>query len=98
VKVAFSDHARAELLAIGDHIAKDSRRRASEFIEKLEKEARQIGEMPNAFPLVPRYEQYEIRRRPFGNYLIFYRVDEDRGYIVHILHGAMDYESLLFDA
>lgn len=98
MKVAFSDRARTELLAIGDYIAKDSRRRALEFIEKLEGEARQIGEMPNAFPLVPRYEQYGIRRRPFGNYLIFYRVEDDGVYIVHILHGAMDYDALLFDA
>ena len=98
MKVAFSDHARAGLLAIGDYIAKDSPRRAWEFIEKLEHEARQIGEMPDAFPLVPRYEQYGIRRRPFGDYLIFYRVGDDGVYIVHILHGAMDYEALLFDA
>jgi plasmid stabilization system protein ParE len=28
--------------------------------------------------------------------LIFYRVDADQVFIVHILHGAQDYESLLF--
>jgi len=98
VKVAFSEQEKAELQTIGDYIAKDSPRRALEFIKKLRHEARQIGEMPKAFPLVPRYEQYGIRRRSFGNYLIFYRVGDDGVYIVHILHGAMDYEALLFDA
>jgi hypothetical protein len=28
--------------------------------------------MPGAFPLVPRYEHHGIRRRPFGDYVIFF--------------------------
>jgi plasmid stabilization system protein ParE len=32
----------------------------------------------------------------FGAYLIFYRVEADRVSIIHILHGARDYEALLF--
>jgi toxin ParE1/3/4 len=46
--------------------------------------------------VVPRYEHLGIRRRPFGNYLIFYRVGADAIEVVHILHGARDYEPLLF--
>jgi plasmid stabilization system protein ParE len=45
---------------------------------------------------VPRYEHWGIRRCVHGNYLIFYRVREESVDIVHILHGATDYESLLF--
>jgi plasmid stabilization system protein ParE len=37
-----------------------------------------------------------IRRRPFGRFLIFYRVDQGAIEVIHILHGARDYESLLF--
>ena len=51
---------------------------------------------PRAYPLVPRYEHFGIRRRPFGRYLIFYRVNEDAIEIIHILHGARDYEAILF--
>ncbi|MFF0950878.1 type II toxin-antitoxin system RelE/ParE family toxin [Rhizobium leguminosarum] len=46
--------------------------------------------------MVPRYEHTGIRRRPYGNYLIFYRVGEDRIEILHILNGAQDFESILF--
>lgn len=35
-------------------------------------------------------------RRPFGNFLIFYRIVADRIEVVHVLHGARDYEPLLF--
>jgi toxin ParE1/3/4 len=55
-----------------------------------------IGEIPRAFPLVPRYEHYGIGRRPFGAYLIFYRIEDKRVSIVQILHDARDYEALLF--
>ena len=52
--------------------------------------------MPQAFPLVPRFEHTGIRRRVHGNYLIFYRIGPDAVDIIHIMHGAMDYERLLF--
>jgi toxin ParE1/3/4 len=52
--------------------------------------------MPRAFPPMPRYERHGIHRRPVGNYLIFYRIEAERVVIVYVLHGARDYESLLF--
>ena len=58
--------------------------------------AMRLGDNPLAFPLVPRHEHGGIRRRVFGNYLIFYLVEADTVHIVHILHGAQDYEALLF--
>lgn len=92
----FSDQAKADLEEIGDYIAKRSPLRALSFIIELETKAMEIGEMPLAFPLVPHYEHHDIRRRVHGNYLIFYRVGLDHVAIVHILHGARDYEPLLF--
>ena len=52
--------------------------------------------MPERHPLLPRYQRSGIRRRIYGRYLIFYRVEEDTVQIVHVLHGAMDYEAILF--
>src|SRR3954468_5040075 len=51
---------------------------------------------PRGCPLVPRYEHHGIRRRAFGSYLIFYRVGPEAIEVVHILHGARDYDPLLF--
>lgn len=31
-----------------------------------------------------------------GNYLIFFRVSDEAVDVLHILHGARDYEKLLF--
>jgi toxin ParE1/3/4 len=96
VRVVFADTAEADLEEIGDYIARDNVRRALTFVRELRVRAEDIGGMPRAFPLVPRYEHYGIRRRPYGNYLIFYCIEDDRVSIVHILHGARDYEPLLF--
>lgn len=55
-----------------------------------------LADLPRRYPLVPRYERFEIRRCPYRGYLIFYRVLQNAIEIVRILHGASDYESLLF--
>ena len=33
---------------------------------------------------------------PHGNYLIFYRIADDTVEVLHVLHGARDYENILF--
>jgi toxin ParE1/3/4 len=51
--------------------------------------------MPRRFPLWEVRPSAGIRRRVHGNYLIFYRVEVDRIYVIHILHSARDHERLL---
>jgi toxin ParE1/3/4 len=95
VKVVFSRTANADLAGIGDFIARHNPQRALSFVRELRASATLLGEMPQAYPLLPRHESSGIRRRPAGNYLIFYRVDEDRVMIVRIIHGARNYDRLL---
>jgi toxin ParE1/3/4 len=45
---------------------------------------------------VPRYEHHGIRRCVHADYLISYRVGTELVEVIHILHGAQDYEPLLF--
>jgi plasmid stabilization system protein ParE len=96
VKVVFADDAMADLEQIGDFIARDNPRRAATFIRELRQAAIAIGAAPRAFPLIARYRQHGIRFRAFGSDLIFYTLGDDRLAIVHVLHGARDYEALLF--
>ncbi len=96
MKVIFSRESHRDLARIGDHIAKDSPRRALEFVRELRGQARKLQQTPFAFPLLPRFEHTAIRRRVYRDYLIFYQAEADHAHIVHILHGARDYEALLF--
>ena len=96
MKVVLSRAAQADLREIAFYIARDSKVRAISFVGELQAKAQDTGRIPRAFPLIPRYEHRGIRRRPFGAYLIIYRIEDDRVAIVRILHGARDYEALLF--
>lgn len=95
-RLAFTSAVERELEANGDFIAVDNPQRAVTFIRELRKDCAQLTSMPERHPLLSRYEASGIRRRVFGHYLIFYRVDAETVQILHILHGAMDYEAILF--
>lgn len=88
--------AEADLEEIGDYIARDNPARAASFVRELCRICTDIADMPQAWPIVPRYEQHGIRRRVHGRYLIFYSVASGRIAILHILNGAMDVDAVLF--
>jgi toxin ParE1/3/4 len=96
MKVFFAPAAKLDLLSIGENIGQENPTRAVSFVDELIDRCYTLADLPRRYPLVPRYEHWGIRRCVYGNYLIFYRVREDAVDIVHVLHGAMDYESMLF--
>lgn len=96
MKVVITSAAEADLEGIADYIARDNPVRAASFVRELYERCLDIADMPEAWPIVPRYEHHCIRRRVHGRYLIFYRVREDYITILHVLNGAMDVEAILF--
>jgi toxin ParE1/3/4 len=70
-------------------------RRAISFVKELTDKCAGLADMPSSFPLVPRYAKKGIRRRVYGAYQIFYRVDGELVHVIRMLHGARDYEALL---
>lgn len=94
--VVITSEAEADLEQIAAYIAEQSQRSALKLVRELRQRCESLANAPRAYPLVPRYEHAGIRGRPFGQYLIFYRVGEDAIEVVHILHGARDYEAVLF--
>ena len=98
MKVFFAPAAKLDLLSIGEHIGQENPDRAVSFVDEHIDHCYTLAELPRRYPLVPRYEDHGIRRCVHGNYLIFYRVhaELDIVQVIHILHGARDYASLLF--
>ena len=92
----FSYEAENDLEQIADYIARDNPQRALSFIRELRGKCEDLVDNPNGHSLVPRYEHHGIRRRVHGHYLIFYRVESMKVVIVHLLHGATDYGTMLF--
>jgi toxin ParE1/3/4 len=96
VKVLFTDPAEIDLEDIGDWIAVNNPLRAASFVGELRQACLQIGPRLNAYPVLEHRKNDGLRRRVYGNYLIFYRVTEVAVEIVHVLHGARDYAGIIF--
>jgi plasmid stabilization system protein ParE len=75
-RLAFTASAERELEAIGDYIALENPARAGSFVRELRKDCALLTTMPERHPLLPRYRNSGIRRRVYGRYLIFYRIEE----------------------
>lgn len=88
--------AEADLEGIGDYIARDNPTRALSFVRELARACLDLADMPEAWPVVPRYEHHGIRRGVHGRYLIFYRISSEQITVLYILNGAMDVEAILF--
>src|SRR5260370_41859404 len=93
MRVILADVREAELERMGDAGARDKPHRALSFVLEIRESCEVLGETPEAFPLVPQHQGSGVRRRVHGDYLIFYRIARD---VVGVLHGAMNYEELLF--
>jgi toxin ParE1/3/4 len=98
MRVVITAAAKSDLFRIGEHIRGEAPARADPFVQRIIDHCYELSEMPRRYPLVPRYEDRGIRRCVHGSYLIFYRVHEglELVEVIHILHGATDYEPLLF--
>lgn len=64
-------------------------------MQELSRSRFELADMPEAWPIIPRYERHDVRRRVHGRYLIFYCVG-GRIIVLHVLNGAMDVEAILF--
>lgn len=95
MKVRITDAVWENMLHIGRWIKDGNPARAETFVRELYERCESLGHMPRSFPLLPGREESGIRRRPYGDYLIFYRI-ADAVEVLHVLHGAVDYERLLF--
>jgi addiction module RelE/StbE family toxin len=87
-KLIWAPQALDDLDAICDYIARDSKRYAALFAERVVALAESIAEQPLLGATVPEYQQEDLRERLFHNYRIVYRVRPDAVQIVTIVHGA----------
>jgi plasmid stabilization system protein ParE len=96
MRVVITAAAKADLLAIRRIIESDNPTRALSFVEELLDRCLALADTPKAYPLVPRYERFGIRRCVHGDDLIFYRLQPEQIEVIHVLQGARDIEALLF--
>ncbi len=93
--VRITAEAERDLERIGDYIAEDNPERALSFVRELRTACMGLAEFPNRFPTIARYTDRGLRSRVRGHYAIIYRVKGDVVTVLHVLHGARDFEQML---
>lgn len=83
VKIVWTDNAISDLNDIGEYISKDSVRYADLTVLELFESTNILEANPNAGPVVPEFEDENIRQIIRGSYRIIYRIVNDSS--VHIL-------------
>jgi toxin ParE1/3/4 len=98
MKLVFTDEANSTLMTSATGSLNHNPVRAVTFVDELVAHCAKLTETPHAYPLVPSRDSEisGIRRAVHGHYLIFYRITTEAVEIVHVLHGARDFESILF--
>jgi len=96
MQVSLSARAKTELDEIGSFIAEDNPKRAESFVAELVERCAGLGAHADRYPIVATVGGLQLRRCPFGKYLIFYSVDRGDVEVAHIFHSARDYMRLLF--
>lgn len=95
MRVILTPDALADLDRIAEHIETDNPARAISFVEELREAARRLADLPQGYPLVPRYERYGIRRRSYRRYGILYRPDAERILVLRFLGPGQDHDRAL---
>lgn len=96
MKVIIAREAIEDLVTIGEYIAQSNPARSDSFVEELYEKCFALSDTPYAFARIAHRTDRELRRRPYGRYLILYEICESRIEVLRILHGAQDYQKILF--
>ena len=94
MKVFITPAAEKDIGDIGNWINEENPRRAMTFMIELRGACDTIGDAPKGSIVVQRYVGHDIRRKPYRDYLIFYRIKNGAVEILHVVHGARDYSDL----
>ena len=94
MKTIISAPARVDLQKIMLWIADENPFRGKSFSRELQDAAESLMLFPESYPVVGTLDGFAVRRKVYGNYLIFYRIKNAVVEVLHVVHGARDYSNL----
>jgi plasmid stabilization system protein ParE len=98
-RVEIAARAEVDMGAIHDHIAQDSKQRARKWLRGALAAARSLRSLPERFEVIPEADSLDLdyRHLLFGNYRIFYRVEERRVRVMRVIHAARQLTAEMFE-
>ncbi len=97
-KIIWRPGAEHNLKSIAFYIANDNPKRAVSFARELEKIGNSLGDLPKRDVAIPRLGT-NVHRLVHGNYLIFYRYDENQNtvFILRATKSHLDHSRIKFE-
>jgi len=86
--VKYTVDAAQDLNEIALFIAQNNPDRALSFVEEIRLQCRKLADLSIKIQFVPEYGE-NIRRFPFGNYNIFYTIDDEQVIVVRVLGASL---------
>ena len=88
MRVLWTGTAVGHLADIYEYIARDSKQYAKRMVDRLTARSGQIAAFPESAPIVPEYEDPEVREVLEGPYRLIYRTRSDAIVVLAVIHGA----------
>jgi toxin ParE1/3/4 len=92
--ILLTRQAEEDLLAIWSYVADDNPPAADGLLDDIDAACATLAGSPHSGRLREELAP-NIRSLPVGNYVIFYRPEEDGIIVIRVLHGARDLPGLL---
>lgn len=96
-EVVWTDQAWLDLENIADYIARDSEYYASQVVKEIREATSLLPQFPRKGRPVPEVDDSSIRELLVANHRLIYRVDENKIFILTIVHTARDLNQLWED-
>lgn len=87
-RIVWSQTARADLRAIHDYIARDSRAYATGVVARIKQATDRLRVFPLSGGMVPEWQDPKLREVLSGTYRIIYRPETKRVLVLTVIHGA----------
>jgi len=90
VQLVWTERALTQFERIRDTISADSLRYTERFCTRLVAATAKLADWPRCGAVVSEFDDDSVRELPFFPYRILYKLQEDKCYIVTIIHGRRD--------
>ena len=93
-KVSWTESAWKDLEEVADFISKDSPYYAAALVREVRTAARTLSSLAYRGRQVPEFEDPSLRELLVRDYRLIYKITESDLFIIALIHGARDLESL----
>ena len=91
--IIWSPSALNDLDLIAEYISRDSKDRASLFIDRIIEQIQTLETNPNIGRIIPEIKRPECRELLYGSYRLMYKIENNEIWITGVIHGALNWNS-----